>query len=116
MQVTCGVHSAVSCIAFLRSIVYLPRMSLVFVRTLGVSMLALLPGLAAEPLRWETGSGHRSAAVSPAQPGRTGFTLLSSAQTGILFTNTLSMEAAAKNHNLMQSAGVAAGDYDGDGL
>jgi hypothetical protein len=111
-----SVYGAVSCIAFLRSIVNLARMSLVFVRTLGVSMLALLPGLAAEPLRWETGSGHRSAAVSPAQPGRTGFTLLPASQTGIQFTNTLSMEAAAKNHNLMQSAGVAAGDFDGDGL
>jgi hypothetical protein len=91
-------------------------MSLVFVRTLGVSMLALMSGLAAEPLHWETGAGHRSAAVAPAQPGRTGFTLLPASQTGIHFTNTLSIEAASKNHNLMQGAGVAAGDYDGDGL
>jgi hypothetical protein len=91
-------------------------MSLVFVRTLGVFMLVLMPGLAAEALRWETGAGHRFAAVSPAQPGRTGFTSLPSSQTGIQFTNTLSIEASARNHNLMQSAGVAAGDFDNDGL
>ncbi len=60
--------------------------------------------------------GHRWTAVTPAQPGRTGFTLLPAAQTGLHFTNTLSLETAAKNHNLMQSAGVAAGDFDGDGL
>ena len=91
-------------------------MSLPFVRTFCVAVLAAVTGLSAEPLRWEASSGHRSAAVAPAQPGRTGFTLLSAAQTGVHFTNTLSMEAAAKNHNLMQSAGVAAGDFDGDGF
>ncbi len=64
----------------------------------------------------ELNTGHRFTAVTPAQPGRTGFRLLPAAQTGIHFTNTLSLETAAKNHNLMQSAGVAAGDFDGDGL
>lgn len=36
--------------------------------------------------------------------------------TGVRFTNFLSMDSASKNHNLMQGAGVAAGDFDGDGL
>src|ERR1043166_2586446 len=72
--------------------------------------------LSAAPLNWETHPGYRSAAVSPAAPGKTGFTLLNSAQTGIAFSNYLSIEAASKNHNLLQGAGVAAADFDGDGL
>src|ERR1051325_8807666 len=70
----------------------------------------------AEPLKWETKPGYRMARVSPAQPGKIGFTLLNSARTGIQFTNTLSADSASKNHNLMQGAGVAAADFDGDGL
>jgi len=69
----------------------------------------------AEPLKWETGPGYRVAAVSPVPTGKTGFASLNSTQTGIRFTNLLSIDAAATNHNLMQGAGVAAGDFDGDG-
>ncbi|HEX7862943.1 MAG TPA: VCBS repeat-containing protein [Verrucomicrobiae bacterium] len=35
---------------------------------------------------------------------------------GVGFTNTLSEEAAAKNRTLYNGSGVAAGDFDGDGL
>ncbi len=88
-------------------------------RFLGTSCALLLfpvgPSLAA-PLRWETRSGFRVAEVSPGQPHRAGFTLLPAEQTGIRFTNFLSIEAASKNHNLLQGAGVAAGDFDNDGL
>jgi hypothetical protein len=71
--------------------------------------------LSAAALNWETKTGYRSAVVTPAMPGKTGFTSLHAQQTGIQFTNLLSIDAASKNHNLMQGAGVAAGDFDGDG-
>src|SRR5262249_47821418 len=48
--------------------------------------------------------------------GRTGFTLLSPQQTGITFTNVLLEFSGATNRILHNGAGVALGDYDGDGL
>jgi hypothetical protein len=81
-----------------------------------VCILLLLPSsMSAAALRWETNAGFRVAEVAPGQPHRTGFTLLPPAQTGVRFTNYLSLGAAVKNHNLMQGAGVAAGDFDNDG-
>ncbi len=47
--------------------------------------------------------------------GKAGFTLLPPAQTRILFTNTLSEWSGASNRVLYNGAGVALGDYDGDG-
>jgi hypothetical protein len=80
-----------------------------------VLWLTNAPVLFAAGLKWESQAGYRSAVVSPVLPGRTGFTALHAQQTGIHFTNLLSIDAASKNHNLMQGAGVAAGDFDGDG-
>jgi hypothetical protein len=79
------------------------------------AVIVACPALFAEPLKWETKTGYRVVSVAPAQPGKTGFTLLESEQTGIRFTNFLSIDSASKNNNLMQGAGVAAGDFDGDG-
>ena len=74
------------------------------------------PCLAAE-LRWESIPGGRRAAVHPApRPKNSGFTLLTPTQTGVLFTNSLSAERAQQAQNLMNGAGVAAGDVNGDGL
>jgi len=81
-----------------------------------VLVLINAPVVFGQSLQWESGPGYRVASVSPATPGKTGFTLLGSVQTGIHFTNFLSIDTTAKNHNLMQGAGVAAGDFDGDGL
>ena len=47
--------------------------------------------------------------------GRTGFTLLKGAVTGISFTNLLDDEHSLTNRNLLSGSGVAAGDVDGDG-
>jgi enediyne biosynthesis protein E4 len=80
-----------------------------------MALLVASSAFCAEPLKWETKAGYRAAAVSPAKPGKTGLTLRNSTQTGIGFTNFLSIAAASTNHNLMQGAGVAAGDIDGDG-
>src|SRR3954468_23828766 len=46
---------------------------------------------------------------------KTGFTLLSPAQTKVTFTNTLDPAASAENRVLNNGSGVAAGDFDNDG-
>ena len=79
---------------------------------------ALLPwqiAVCAAGLAWEQKEGYRAAALEVPQNGKTGFTLLSRDQTGILFTNHLSFRLATENQNLLNGAGLAAGDYDGDG-
>ncbi|MBI3416498.1 MAG: VCBS repeat-containing protein [Verrucomicrobia bacterium] len=85
-----------------------------------LSFLAILvvglPIFAASALTWEQRAGHRVAELPVPKQGRTGFTLLDVARTGIQFTNTLSPARAMENQNLMNGAGVAAGDFDGDGL
>lgn len=48
--------------------------------------------------------------------GKTAFTLLSSSESGIEWTNTLGEWAAESNRILSNGSGVAAGDFDGDGL
>ena len=57
--------------------------------------------------------------ISPLQivtPGKTGFTEMPAAETGIAFSNLLTRTEAALNQILMNGSGVAAGDVDGDGL
>ncbi|MDB6054618.1 MAG: Repeat protein [Verrucomicrobiales bacterium] len=67
-------------------------------------------------LQWEQLQGYRRAAVNPGSSGKTGFTLLSQEETGIHFTNTLTLEKSLANHNHLQNgAGLAAADMDGDG-
>src|SRR6266487_2056545 len=48
--------------------------------------------------------------------GRTGFTRLATATTGISFTNLLADEKAAENQIRLNGSGLTAGDIDGDGL
>lgn len=71
---------------------------------------------ASAALPWQQASGYRVAPVDPAKPGKTGFTLLSPADTGVAFTNVLPDSRSMANANLMNGSGVAVGDYDGDGL
>ena len=47
--------------------------------------------------------------------GKTGFSRLLPAATGLVFTNQLSDERSSTNRNLLSGSGVAAGDIDGDG-
>jgi hypothetical protein len=70
---------------------------------------------AAEPA-WEPGAGFRSAPLTVSAGGATGFKLLSLPEAGIRFTNTLTLQRAGENQNLMSGAGVAVGDVDSDGL
>jgi hypothetical protein len=67
-------------------------------------------------LEWEQISGGRRAKLSVPTSGKTGFTLVPGTATGILFTNSLPIERAMTNLNLLNGSGVALGDYDGDGL
>ncbi len=64
---------------------------------------------------WQSGSGYRWRELAPQESGRIGFTLVSGANSGVLFTNVLSEERGIQNRNLLSGSGVAAGDVDGDG-
>jgi hypothetical protein len=79
-----------------------------------VLLLAVFCATAAE-LKWEQRDGYRVAKLDVPAQGHTGFTLLGPAQTGIQFTNQLSYDRSQANQNLLNGAGVAAGDFDGDG-
>jgi hypothetical protein len=70
----------------------------------------------AEALQWQAGVGCRRAKLTVLASPKTGFTLLPSSTTGVVFTNTLSEERIMANANLLNGSGVALGDYDGDGL
>ena len=72
--------------------------------------------LLANPLQWEPGSGFRHASLDVLSSGKTGFTRLSPTESGLLWTNIISEEQVAKHYNLVSGGGVAAGDFDGDGL
>lgn len=63
----------------------------------------------------ESDSGFRAAPLAVPAAGRAGFTLLSSSQTGVTFTNALPESRYVTNQVLPNGSGVAAGDVDGDG-
>ena len=69
----------------------------------------------AQDFAWRVEPGARSTALVVPAKGKTGFTLLSPAQTDIRFTNTLSEWEGASNRVLLNGSGVAAGDFDNDG-
>ncbi|MSU34736.1 MAG: hypothetical protein EXS36_06415 [Pedosphaera sp.] len=48
--------------------------------------------------------------------GHPGFANVAGSSSGVNFTNSLAPLAAGRNPNLMNGSGVAAGDFDGDGL
>src|SRR5262245_38525344 len=89
-------------------------------KTLGVTMFVcvrLILGceVSAASLNWVQERGYRYANLNVPVGGKTGFTLLSPDETGILWTNHLSGQRIMEYQNLMSGAGVAAGDFDGDG-
>ncbi len=63
---------------------------------------------------WLSGPGFRRLPVRPAARDP-GFTRLPAAELGILWTNTCPATRYARRQNLMNGAGVALGDFDGDG-
>lgn len=70
---------------------------------------------AAVALDWQQRANCRSAPLIVSPTGKTGFTLLTNHHHGVTFTNQLSLEHAELNNNFLNGAGVAAGDFDGDG-
>jgi enediyne biosynthesis protein E4 len=80
------------------------------IATIGVS-----PALGGER-QWHKEREFKWAALDVPGPGKTGFTLLLPTQTGITFTNTLDERTGEANRVLFNGSGVAAGDFDHDGL
>lgn len=80
----------------------------------GLVLLASI-GAAAAALTWRQADGYRWAELPVPSVGRTGFTRLGAAETGVTFTNVLTTERGVRNRNLLSGSGVALGDVDGDG-
>ncbi len=77
---------------------------------------AVCAGFSAKALEWREEPGYRVAKLPVPATGKTGFTLLNPAALGIDFTNALSATRVDQFQNLMNGAGLAAADVDGDGL
>lgn len=86
----------------------------VLLRSLWLALLAMVSGstFAAE---WEAGNGYRKSALMVPPGGKPGFTAVDAQGAGIQWTNHIALEAYAERQNLMNGAGVALGDCDGDG-
>lgn len=83
-----------------------------------LSLLGDWPGarlVRADEPGWQTGAGFRWQPLAVPAEGKTGFTRLAGASTGILFTNAMADERGITNRNLLSGSGVALGDVDGDG-
>lgn len=65
---------------------------------------------------WNNEKGYSYKHLDIPTDGKTGFTSLVSEQTGINFINTLKDGQATSNRILNNGSGVAAGDFDNDGL
>ncbi len=83
---------------------------------LSASVLASVITASAQSLSWTAFGPHRLAKLAPRVDHPPGFTRLISRDTGINFTNSLSVARKLANANLMNGSGLALGDYDGDGL
>ncbi|HTD86624.1 MAG TPA: FG-GAP-like repeat-containing protein, partial [Candidatus Binatia bacterium] len=71
---------------------------------------------AAQEMSWHVEKGFRWSELAAPPAGKTGFTLLPPEQTGIFFTNELDEWKGGSNRVLFNGSGVAAGDFDNDGL
>src|SRR2546426_9693383 len=64
---------------------------------------------------WHDEAGYRWRELSVPRGGQPGFAELPPSQTGIRFTNAVTLDSALWNRHLAQGGGVALGDVDGDG-
>ncbi|MEE2947355.1 MAG: FG-GAP-like repeat-containing protein [Verrucomicrobiota bacterium] len=68
-------------------------------------------------LEWHAeDDGLLSASLEVPSPGQAGFRRVAATESGIRFSNQLDNERSIRNRNLLSGSGVAAGDFDGDGL
>lgn len=65
---------------------------------------------------WHQEPGHRWRALAVPRRGEAGFEQLTSSETGITHRNDIDVERGLANRGLLDGAGVAIGDVDGDGL
>ena len=65
---------------------------------------------------WHQESGYRWRALQVPRKGHAGFEMLTSSSTGLTHVNTIDIEHGLANRGLLDGAGVALGDVDGDGL
>jgi hypothetical protein len=79
-------------------------------------LFALCGQAAAAELAWETGPGFRSVRLAVAATGPGGFTRLAAPTAGLNFTNEIAYDRLLVRRVLVEGSGVAAGDFDGDGL
>ncbi len=86
-------------------------------RGLGLALLLSSDGLGAGPTAatWQEVPGGRWRRLPTVPPSPPGFTHLLPEATGVTFTNLLRPESEAANHNLLNGAGLALADADGDG-
>ena len=71
--------------------------------------------LAVRSADFPDGNGLRRSSLKTSGLGKTGFTMLPAAQTGLAFTNNVDDWASAANRVLENGSGVAVGDYNEDG-
>lgn len=86
--------------------------------SLVLSVSASSPITAADAITnsWQKEVGYRwKFLATRAMTNRSGFQLIAPAQSGIIFTNSLSEADGAANRTLYNGSGVATGDVDGDG-
>ena len=81
-----------------------------------VALVAIESGANAAGPNWRPGPGFRWSELEVSATGKSGFSRLNPAETGILFTNILADDHSLTNRNLLSGSGVAAGDVNGDGL
>lgn len=67
------------------------------------------------PMDWQTNGPSRFRSLQVPTDGKPGFQLIASQNSGITFSNRLSLAAVAQNRLLEIGSGVALGDVDGDG-
>jgi len=79
-------------------------------------LIGLLIGPYLRAVEWISIPGGRIRPLPALGTGRTGFTELTPAQTGISFTNQLGNNRGLTNQIYLNGSGVAAGDVNGDGL
>ena len=82
--------------------------------SLGLCLLACAITPAAG--EWQSGDGYRFKTLTVSTNSQVGFTSLPADLTGIGFVNRLAKERYTTNQIYLNGSGVAAGDYDGDGL
>src|SRR6185436_13249415 len=96
-------------------VIFCPNRSLIFLVLILAGLWRGKPAFGADR-SWHVEKGFTWAELTVPSAGKAGFTLLPPAQTGIHFTNELDEWKGEANRVLSNGSGLAAGDFDHDGL